>query len=795
MDTLEIAAKMVRDAVSAMSVKFSALVKGEINAKVSSLYKPGGTATLATLPALTADNAGYVYDMSEAFITTANFREGAGHKYPAGTNVVVSDVGNGVYKYDVLSGMLDGYVQESRKVGNVPLSADIPVTLTGDTAITVTNTGTASAIGYSIAHDVSGVTAGSKGDTTNQTPGFGGTFKALSATVDAKGHVTSLGDHTVKVPSDTATTSKDGLMSKTDKTKLDAIGVTATNPLEVTKTGETYNVTLKDSGVTAGSKGDTTNQTPGFGGTFKVLSATVDAKGRVTNLAEHSVKTPDVEATQSAKGLMSASDKTKLDTLVDDTLSTTGKAADAKVTGDNVALLKELIQGIDAPIYRKASGNPATFSDADAANVKALSVAITPTQSGSGDPYPPGGGKNLLPLTLNSLKARNLNGTWSGNIYTLNGITFTVETDAGDNVLGITMDGQTTTSEIVFILCNMNFKGGVTYLLSGASSNAANMRITISQIGSDGGRGYTYTPAADDTGRLVHLYADVSSATLSGLTFRPMVRLASDTDPTFAPYSNIRPISGAGSVTVTRTGKNFARIGNATVTRNGVTFTSNNGIITLSGTATALTQVGYPTPALPNGEYILSGCPSGGGYATYDCRLSADWAVNLGNEVTFTLDGTVVVDRVYITIRSGVNTNGLVFKPMIRRADDTDPTFEPYQAQTVTVQLTDGDNPLTVYGGTLDVTTGTLTVAWANIASYNGETLPGRWISDRDVYAAGTSPTAGAQVIYELATPVTYQLTPAQLAALSGYNAVSSDAGSVSVTYKADPVLSLGGGT
>lgn len=117
---------------------------------------------------------------------------------------------------------------------------------------------------------------------------------------------------------------------------------------------------------------------------------------------------------------------------------------------------------------------------------------------------------------------------------------------------------------------------------------------------------------------------------------------------------------------------------------------------------------------------------------------------------------------------------------------------------SVTVASVDSNNaPLTVYGGTLNVTTGELTVAQANIASYNGESLPGVWMSDRDVYAAGTSPTTGAQVVYELATPVTYQLTPAQLATLSGYNNITTDVGSVAVTYRADPAMSLqeGGAT
>lgn len=99
----------------------------------------------------------------------------------------------------------------------------------------------------------------------------------------------------------------------------------------------------------------------------------------------------------------------------------------------------------------------------------------------------------------------------------------------------------------------------------------------------------------------------------------------------------------------------------------------------------------------------------------------------------------------------------------------------------------------TVYGGTLDVTTGVLTVDRAQIASYNGETLPGKWISDRDVYAAGTSPTTGAQVVYELATPVTYQLTPIEVTTLLGDNTIWMDAeGTIKLDYKTNAVATKG---
>lgn len=74
-------------------------------------------------------------------------------------------------------------------------------------------------------------------------------------------------------------------------------------------------ISLANSGVTAGSKGDTANQTPAFGGTFKALSATVNANGLVTALAEHTVTIPSATATTSTAGLMSAADKTLLESL------------------------------------------------------------------------------------------------------------------------------------------------------------------------------------------------------------------------------------------------------------------------------------------------------------------------------------------------------------------------------------------------------------------------------------------------------------------------------------------------
>ena len=108
-----------------------------------------------------------------------------------------------------------------------------------------------------------------------------------------------------------------------------------------------------------------------------------------------------------------------------------------------------------------------------------------------------------------------------------------------------------------------------------------------------------------------------------------------------------------------------------------------------------------------------------------------------------------------------------------------DATHDTSADPTLTIQLGD-----VVYGGSLNVTTGVMTVEWANIASYDGETLPGEWISDHDVYSPGATPTTGAQVCYKLAEPLTVQLSPQTINSLLGQNNVWSDAGDVSVTWK-----------
>lgn len=79
----------------------------KIAAKVSSTYKAAGTVQFASLPTLSATEEGKVYNISDAFTTTEDFVEGAGQRYPAGTNVVCIDTADEAYKWDVLAGFVD----------------------------------------------------------------------------------------------------------------------------------------------------------------------------------------------------------------------------------------------------------------------------------------------------------------------------------------------------------------------------------------------------------------------------------------------------------------------------------------------------------------------------------------------------------------------------------------------------------------------------------------------------------------------------------------------------------------
>jgi len=157
---------------------------------------------------------------------------------------------------------------------------------------------------------------------------------------------------------------------------------------------------------------------------------------------------------------------------------------------------------------------------------------------------------------------------------------------------------------------------------------------------------------------------------------------------------------------------------------------------------------------------------------------------------TFTTPSNCKFIKVVFSFNDGSNIGKAYITNVQLEKNDQATTYEPcIKATDLTLQFGQ-----TVYGGTLDLENGVLRSTDANIASYNGETLPSTWISDRDVYAAGRTPTTGAQVVYKLATPIEIKLTPHEISLLSGVaNASIADAGaSMSFSYHNGEMASLG---
>lgn len=93
---------------------------GKIQAIPSAIVPKGSKAFAGLAPStdLVAGCLGWMWNITDAFTTTADFAEGAGHSIPAGANVYVANTGTAaepVYKYDIFQGMYDlsGYALKS----------------------------------------------------------------------------------------------------------------------------------------------------------------------------------------------------------------------------------------------------------------------------------------------------------------------------------------------------------------------------------------------------------------------------------------------------------------------------------------------------------------------------------------------------------------------------------------------------------------------------------------------------------------------------------------------------------
>lgn len=149
-------------------------------------------------------------------------------------------------------------------------------------------------------------------------------------------------------------------------------------------------------------------------------------------------------------------------------------------------------------------------------------------------------GKNILPLTLDILKAKNTSGTWADNVYTHNDVAFTVNTDSDGNVTSITANG-TASADATFY-----YAKGVTNTYNGCKINgctggsSSTNYLAVSLNASPWTTNTNYSGDTNITianGVGIEVYTRIKSGyEASDVAFYPMIRPATVTDSTFAPY-------------------------------------------------------------------------------------------------------------------------------------------------------------------------------------------------------------------------------------------------------------------
>ncbi len=525
---------------------------------------------------------------------------------------------------------------------------------------------------------------------------------------------------------------------------------------------------------------------------------------------------------------------TRRDALVSETIPGGEKIFCKSTMPFTDARLKTTVGGTQP---RTFSGPVVTFEKSPTNVLNWLSAEINPVQNLNGydNPWPAGGGKNILPYPYSAASG------------TYNGVAITVNNDGTVNFSG-TASG-TAFFNLRSIAGKFMLKAG-SYVVSGQVSGSV---IVVGRASDNTAIGSTNInngqfSISEDTE--VFAFIQINSGNSVNGVAKPMIRLSSVADSTFAPYANICPISGWTGATVTRTGKNLWNP--SFFTDNG--FTENSGVY--SGSSSDLNGVVLSIPptdrAVMSLEYKGATTSRAGYFKFVYSDGSNNYPIDCKEDVWTTKTAVSTNGKTVIGIIFGRNNAvNMEVRNFQLELGSTVSSYETYQGQTYNIDL-DG----TRYGGTLDVTTGKLTVdrvmadlgdfTWQKTTAidsivmfrtaenttslntnyhlnglcsdytvYGGNYSNGingvahnnnsmwlnstywgtgylRWIVRDDRYADADEATfktavTGVKVVYPLATPIEVDLTPTEITLFAGENNLFSDAnGNLELTYLAD---------
>ena len=502
---------------------------------------------------------------------------------------------------------------------------------------------------------------------------------------------------------------------------------------------------------------------------------------------------------------------------------------EAKASIKNMLGVEDVDIDSKAPVITETvSGDIASFDDgADDMPLQSLVVDIDPVQDlhGYDSPWPAGGGKNLLKPPS------------SGE--TINGVTFVINSDG--TIVANGTSGSSYNTDLYFIggpstYENVNIPSG-DYILTGCGTTATVGRFYVIEEDSTPKTQENNVPlniTLDNTKKYRMFIRIFSGQTVTNQKYEMMIRLASVSDASYAPYENICPIIGWTECEVVRTGKNlfdeeYPNIQGSAVRYKPI-FVGDGGTYILSTTTPQNT-------ANATNLFFLSGNVSTGANSTIN-------GVYVGHPKTAeSIDG-------YVTIAYR-NANGVDPRNYEAQLElgSTATSYEPYKGQTY--PITFPTEAGTVYGGYVDVTGGELVVdmvtrtldgtepGWTinvnpnnpkRTYAYNKNASMGEILTTTEIISSyipsaifsGNNEVEGIyvdpagylfirtapmvemtalvnwttylsnnplQVVYKLAEPIHYPLTPTEIKTLLGQNNIFADTGNVNVTYRADTEL------
>lgn len=317
----------------------------------------------------------------------------------------------------------------------------------------------------------------------------------------------------------------------------------------------------------------------------------------------------------------------------------------------------------------------------------------------------------------------------------------------------------------------------------------------------------------------------------------PVQRGSGDPSPT-----NVRPISGWTGANVTRAGKNLAKMTLGMIASGSGQLTTNNAY----ASSDFIKGVPGQTYTISQASFIA---PTGGGshgVFVYNAkkeyiRYAGLTGLSLPKSFTFPEDAVFFRFRIFYS-----EAQSTVPADVQCELGSSVTEFEPYTADTYSINWTDEAG--TVYGGTLDVLSGLLTVDramvdmgtlsygitdraelgfkyfWSTSLNTKATNAPYPVCSQYAYHASVTSSSgaskdltqnigstgnlfvrddrfyestaeefkaamSGVELVYALKKPVVYQLTAQEVSTLLGINNIWADTGPVDVEYRADPTL------